>query len=417
MATVNASSDNQPAKHQEVGHKSLLQSDALYQYILETSVYPREPAPMKELREVTAKHPWNLMTTSADEGQFLNMLLKLINAKNTMEIGVYTGYSLLSTALALPEDGKILALDINRENYEIGLPIIEKAGVAHKIDFREGPALPLLDQMIKDEKFHGSFDFIFVDADKDNYLNYHKRLIDLVKVGGVIGYDNTLWNGSLVAPPDAPLRKYVRYYRDFVLELNKALAVDPRVEICQLPVGDGITLLASGTTQMTLQIGSLRTDSYAYVSRVCYTRNRESSLYRVECNLDSRMCVHNKLLNGEDLHSNISASSLEIMDIVKTHLRQQRTRREHMMTCVEVAVLLLKSVKNEKNWQHLLGKELRLFVPMVQGKDGVVALVPVDTTPESDMIMNMHFGNRLAYRRKSLQVRATCDVGDAEAAY
>ncbi|KAI7757055.1 hypothetical protein M8C21_021563, partial [Ambrosia artemisiifolia] len=190
---------------------SLLQSDALYQYILETSVYPREPAPMKELREVTAKHPWNLMTTSADEGQFLNLLLKLINAKNTMEIGVYTGYSLLSTALALPDDGKILALDINRENYEIGLPIIEKAGVAHKIDFREGPALPVLDKMIED-------------------------------IGGVIGYDNTLWNGSLVAPPDAPLRKYVRYYRDFVLELNKALAVDPRVEICQLPVGDGITL-------------------------------------------------------------------------------------------------------------------------------------------------------------------------------
>ncbi|KAF5798891.1 putative caffeoyl-CoA O-methyltransferase [Helianthus annuus] len=236
-----ATGETQPAKHQEVGYKSLLQSDALYQYILETSVYPREPQPMKELREVTAKHPWNLMTTSADEGQFLNLLLKLINAKNTMEIGVYTGYS-LSTALALPEDGKILALDINRENYEIGLPIIEKAGVAHKIDFREGPALPLLDQMVEDEKCHGSFDFIFVDADKDNYLNYHKRLIDLVKIGGVIGYDNTLWNGSLVAPPDAPLRKYVRYYRDFVLELNKALAVDPRVEICQLPVGDGITL-------------------------------------------------------------------------------------------------------------------------------------------------------------------------------
>ncbi|VFQ69221.1 unnamed protein product [Cuscuta campestris] len=124
-------------------------------------------------------------------------------------------------------------MDINRENYELGLPVIEKAGVAHKIQFKEGSALPALDQMI---------DFIFVDADKDNYLNYHKRLIDLVRVGGVMGYDNTLWNGSVVAPPDAPLRKYVRYYRDFVLEFNKALASDRRVEICQLPVGDGITL-------------------------------------------------------------------------------------------------------------------------------------------------------------------------------
>ncbi|KAK7319890.1 hypothetical protein RJT34_04618 [Clitoria ternatea] len=242
MASNGEQNQTESGRHQEVGHKSLLQSDALYQYILETSVYPREHEAMKELRELTAKHPWNIMTTSADEGQFLNMLLKLINAKNTMEIGVYTGYSLLATALALPEDGKILAMDINKENYELGLPVIKKAGVAHKIEFKEGPALPVLDEMIKDEKNLGSYDFIFVDADKDNYLNYHKRLIELVKVGGLIGYDNTLWNGSVVAPPDAPLRKYVRYYRDFVLELNKALAVDPRIEICMLPVGDGITL-------------------------------------------------------------------------------------------------------------------------------------------------------------------------------
>nr|AAQ89932.1 caffeoyl-CoA 3-O-methyltransferase 1 [Zea mays] len=216
----------QKTRHSEVGHKSLLKSDDLYQYILDTSVYPREPESMKELREVTAKHPWNLMTTSADEGQFLNMLIKLIGAKKTMEIGVYTGYSLLATALALPEDGTILAMDINRENYELGLPCIEKAGVAHKIDFREGPALPVLDDLIAE----------------DNYLNYHERLLKLVKLGGLIGYDNTLWNGSVVLPDDAPMRKYIRFYRDFVLVLNKALAADDRVEICQLPVGDGVTL-------------------------------------------------------------------------------------------------------------------------------------------------------------------------------
>ena len=183
------------------------------------------------------------MTTSADEGQFLNLLLKLIGAKKTMEIGVYTGYSLLATALAIPDDGTILAMDINRDNYETsGLPGIEKAGVAHKIDFREGPALPVLDALLEDEATHGTFDFVFVDADKDNYLNYHQRLMKLVRVGGLLGYDNTLWNGSVVLPADAPMRKYIRYYRDFVLELNKALAADDRVEICQLPVGDGITL-------------------------------------------------------------------------------------------------------------------------------------------------------------------------------
>ncbi|XP_021304506.1 caffeoyl-CoA O-methyltransferase 1 isoform X1 [Sorghum bicolor] len=274
QANGNANGE-QKTRHSEVGHKSLLKSDDLYQYILDTSVYPREPESMKELREITAKHPWNLMTTSADEGQFLNMLIKLIGAKKTMEIGVYTGYSLLATALALPEDGtvgsslppslsqicrpppvrgfftlsplllvppQILAMDINRENYELGLPCIEKAGVAHKIDFREGPALPVLDDLIADEKNHGSFDFVFVDADKDNYLNYHDRLLKLVKLGGLIGYDNTLWNGSVVLPDDAPMRKYIRFYRDFVLVLNKALAADERVEICQLPVGDGVTL-------------------------------------------------------------------------------------------------------------------------------------------------------------------------------
>ncbi|KAE8007992.1 hypothetical protein FH972_004542 [Carpinus fangiana] len=228
--------------HLGFGHKGLLQSDDLYQYILETSVYPREPEPLKELREMTAKHPWNLMSTAADEGQFLNMLLKLINAKKTMEIGVFTGYSLLATALALPQDGKILAMDVNREHYELGLPIIEKAGVAHKIDFKEGPALPVLDQLVEDDKNHGTFDFIFVDADKDNYLNYHKRLIELVKVGGLIGYDNTLWNGSVAAPADAPLPEYLIYYRPFLVELNKALAVDPRIEISMLSISDGITL-------------------------------------------------------------------------------------------------------------------------------------------------------------------------------
>ncbi|KAI7756719.1 hypothetical protein M8C21_007964 [Ambrosia artemisiifolia] len=220
---------------------SLLQSDALYQYILETSVYPREPEPLKELRGVTATVERSHMATTAHGGQFLNMLLKLVNAKNTMEIGVFTGYSLLSTALALPDDGKILAMDINRENYEKGLPIIEKAGVAHKIDFKEGLALPILDQMIADKTCHGKFDFIFVDADKDNYINYHKRIIDLVKVGGLIGYDNTLWKGSVATPPDAPIPPYVQYYKAFILEFNKALAVDSRIEICMVPLGDGIT--------------------------------------------------------------------------------------------------------------------------------------------------------------------------------
>jgi len=228
--------------HHQMDHKSLLQSDALYQYILETSVYPHEPEPLQELREVTAKVPWSFMAIPPDEAQFLSLLLKLINAQNTIEIGVFTGHSLLSTALALPEDGKIIAMDTDRKTYEIGRPIIEKAGVAHKIDFREGPALPLLDEMLENGEMNGSFDFAFVDADKENYLNYHKRLIDLVKIGGVIAYDNTLWRGTVVGPPPAHMSEGFLNIRLFTLEINKVLAADPRIEIAQIPVADGITL-------------------------------------------------------------------------------------------------------------------------------------------------------------------------------
>ncbi|KAK2410828.1 caffeoyl-CoA O-methyltransferase [Trifolium repens] len=211
---------NIPIPYRDSGYRSLLQSDALYDYILETSVLPREHPCLKELREMTDKHPLNLMATSADEGQLLSLLVKLINAKNTMEIGVYTGYSLLCTALALPSDGKVLALDINREYYDLGLPMIEKAGENNK----------------------GTFDFIFVDADKNNYLNYHKRVIELVKIGGLIGYDNTLWTGSVALAPDAPMLEFIRGYRGYVIEVNNYLAQDSRIEICQLAVGDGITL-------------------------------------------------------------------------------------------------------------------------------------------------------------------------------
>ncbi|WOG98395.1 hypothetical protein DCAR_0417736 [Daucus carota subsp. sativus] len=128
-----------------------------------------------------------------------------------MHIGVYTGFSLLATILALPvpDDGK---------NYEIGLPVIEKAG------------------------YHGTFDFVFMDADKSNCMNYHMRLIDLVKVCRLIGYDNTLWNGPVAVPTDTPMANYIRNNRDFVIELNSALAVDPMIEICMLSVGDGVTL-------------------------------------------------------------------------------------------------------------------------------------------------------------------------------
>ncbi|XAR53416.1 Caffeoyl-CoA O-methyltransferase [Bertholletia excelsa] len=221
--------------------KGLLQSEELYQYILETSVYPREPEALKEIREVTASHPMSGMATSPDAGQLMALLLKLVNAKKTIEVGVFTGYSLLLTALSMPDDGKVVAIDLNRDSYEIGLPIIRKAGVEHKINFIESEALPVLDKLLENHENEGSFDFAFVDADKVNYLNYHERLMKLVKVGGIVVYDNTLW-GASVAMPDDLVPERMRRGKMWMIEANKSLAVDPRIQISHASLGDGITI-------------------------------------------------------------------------------------------------------------------------------------------------------------------------------
>ncbi|EOY30533.1 hypothetical protein QUC31_020224 [Theobroma cacao] len=256
--------------------KGLLQSEELYQYILGTSVYPRESEHLKELRDITATHPssegiksiiralkisptmkidlfldlltngakdnkWAVMATAPDAGQLIALLLKLINAKRTIEVGVFTGYSLLLTALTIPEDGKIVAIDMNREAYEIGLPIIRRAGVDNKIDFIESEALPVLDQLLEDPGNENGFDFAFIDADKINYWNYHERLMKLVKVGGIVVYDNTLWGGT-VALSEQSTPEAMREGRQRTLDVNKLLAADSRVQISLAPLGDGITI-------------------------------------------------------------------------------------------------------------------------------------------------------------------------------
>ncbi|KAK4602739.1 hypothetical protein RGQ29_011657 [Quercus rubra] len=169
------------------------------------------------------------------------MLLKLVNAKKTIEIGVFTGYSLLLTALTIPEDGKIIAIDVNRETFEIGLPVIKKAGVADKIDFIESEALPVLDQQLHKHGNEGSFDFAFVDADKVNYWNYHERLLKLLKVDGLVVYDNTLRRG-FVAMPEALVPEHRKKDIELTIEFNKFLAADPRIQISHASLGDGIII-------------------------------------------------------------------------------------------------------------------------------------------------------------------------------
>ncbi|KAG2312769.1 hypothetical protein Bca52824_024326 [Brassica carinata] len=224
----------------EIPSKGILKSEALKQYILQTSAYPREHELLKELRKATVQKYGNLseMEVPVDEGLFLSMLLKITNAKNTLELGVFTGYSLLTTALALPKDGRITAIDIDKEAYEVGLEFIKKAGVDHKINFIHSDGITALDQLVNDNQ---EFDFIFADADKPNYVNFLERFLKLVKVGGIIAFDNTLWFSFVVEEEDS-VPEFMRESRAALLEFNKKLALDPRVEISQISVGDGLTL-------------------------------------------------------------------------------------------------------------------------------------------------------------------------------
>jgi predicted O-methyltransferase YrrM len=200
-------------------------------YLHEHSV--REPAVLRELRAATASVPHSGMQIGADQGQFMAILVKLMRAKRCLEIGTYTGYSALAVALALPKDGKIVCCDVSEEWTAVGKPFWKKAGVEKKIDLRLGPALRTLEQLKKERKI---FDFVFVDADKPNYLNYYERCLKLLRRGGLIMVDNVLWSGE-VANPEArdeltlALRKF-----------NERLYSDKRVEIAMLSVGDGVTL-------------------------------------------------------------------------------------------------------------------------------------------------------------------------------
>ncbi|KAG0450078.1 hypothetical protein HPP92_026946 [Vanilla planifolia] len=224
--------------------KCILKSEALHQYILDSTVIPREHEQLKKLREETkARIPKRaLMNVPPEEGQLLSIILKVMNAKKTLELGVFTGYSLLATALALPKDAKITAIDISRACYEIGLPFIQAAGVEQKIDFIESDAVLALDKLIEEVKEDELYDFAFVDAEKSDYWIYHERLIRLVRIGGLICYDNTLWLGTVAHPPDPQAPAFVNRMRDVVARFNEKLAADSRIELSQICIGDGLTI-------------------------------------------------------------------------------------------------------------------------------------------------------------------------------
>ncbi|QZZ20259.1 class I SAM-dependent methyltransferase [Leptothermofonsia sichuanensis E412] len=216
-----------------MSNKSLNLSDRLYDYLLSVSL--REPEVLAELRQETAGHPRSVMQIAPDQGQFMALLIRLIGAKKALEVGVFTGYSSLCVALALPPEGKLIACDISEEYTAIARRYWQKASVTDKIDLRIAPALETLDQLVTAGQAN-SFDFAFIDADKENYLNYYERALQLVRPGGLIAVDNVLWGGAVADP--AVQDESTQAIRAF----NQTLHRDERVDLSLVAIADGLTL-------------------------------------------------------------------------------------------------------------------------------------------------------------------------------
>ncbi len=213
--------------------RSLPLSEALQAYVDRHGA--REHPVQAELRAATAGMKHALMQIGPDQGAFMAMLVKLIGARRTLEIGVFTGYSALSVALALPADGRIVAYDVSEEWTSIARRYWEKAGVAGKVDLRLAPALETLDALLAQGE-SGRFDFAFIDADKKNYPAYYERCLALLRPGGLAAVDNTLWSGAVLDAADRSADTVA------IRAFNDAVARDERVDVALLTVGDGLTL-------------------------------------------------------------------------------------------------------------------------------------------------------------------------------
>jgi predicted O-methyltransferase YrrM len=217
-----------------MSNQSIGLSDPLYQYLLANSV--REPEILTKLRAETAQHPLVNMQISPEQGQLMGLLVQLIGAKKCLEVGVFTGYSSLAVALNLPDDGRIVACDVSDEFTSIARRYWQEAGVSNKINLYVAPALETLDRLISNGE-SGTFDFAFIDADKNNYGAYYDRCFQLVRQGGLILVDNVLWYGR-VADPAMDNDKRTQAIK----QINQQIYHDDRVQISLIPIGDGLTI-------------------------------------------------------------------------------------------------------------------------------------------------------------------------------
>ena len=212
---------------------TIILDEKLREYLLNVSV--KESEILRELREETAQMEYSAMQISPEQGAFMSFLVELIQAKRTLEIGVFTGYSALVVAMALPEDGIVTACDVSKEWANVGMKYWKKAQVENKINLRIAPALKTLDQLLSEGK-QGTYDFAFIDADKIEYQGYFDKSLELLRIGGLIAIDNVLWGGSVI--DDSIQDSSTKAIR----KINKKLYQDERVSISMVPIGDGLTL-------------------------------------------------------------------------------------------------------------------------------------------------------------------------------
>jgi predicted O-methyltransferase YrrM len=217
-----------------MSNRTITLTDTLYEYLLSVSL--REPDLLRELRAETAADPEAQMQIAPEQGQFMALLVRLIGARRCLELGVFTGYSSLATALALPDDGRIVACDVSETWTAVARRYWQRAGVAHKIDLRLAPALGTLDALLAGGGA-GTYDFVFIDADKENYVAYYERAYALLRTGGLIAIDNTLWSGKVADPGEQDAETSA------LRSLNEQLLRDPRIDLSLLPIADGLTLV------------------------------------------------------------------------------------------------------------------------------------------------------------------------------